>query len=55
MVRESYLKVISDSLAKQAETLEKISEQLEKLVCLWLEAAGRKSETEETEKTKEAE
>jgi len=49
LVRENYLKKISDSLAKQTEILEKIGEQLEKLVCLWLEAAGKKTETEETE------
>ena len=49
MPRESYLKKISDSLAKQTETLEKISEQLEELVGLWLEAAGKKPKEEETE------
>jgi len=49
LTRESYLKKISDSLAKQTACLEKISEQLERLVCLWLEAAGKKTETKETE------
>ena len=53
MTRESYLKVISDTLARQTEILEKIGNQLEKLVGLWLEAAGKKTETEETEESEE--
>ena len=53
MTRESYLKVISDTLAKQTETLEKIGNQLEKLVGLWLEAAGKKTEAEEKEESEE--
>ena len=47
MVRENYLKKISDTLIKQAETLDKIGKQLEQLVALWLETAGKKPKTEE--------
>ena len=49
MPRESYLKKISDSLAKQAEILERMANLLEQIVNLWLEAAGKKPKTEETE------
>ena len=47
MVRENYLKKISDTLIKQTKTLEKIGNQLEQLVSLWLEAAGKKPKKEE--------